>query len=249
TNLDLRDNVDLPHAGAYSELRLQATTGRLGPDDVAGRVSDFKVAGEQRGYLPLARRTTLALRGTIGALWPENWGETLNDPVPSNEDIQISYFRSFFSGGPNSNRGWPLRAIGKQGIAPFLSPGLTEAQLTAQCTGADTDDLRCRTPFGGLTLWEVSVELRQRFDHLEGVFFCDASDTNQKELTYAWEPHLSCGSGLRYITPIGPLRFDVAYRIPGLNPTEAEIEAGEDGDPGEIFGLPIGLVLGLGEAF
>ncbi len=249
TSLDLRDDINMPHAGAYSELRLQATAGRLGPDDIAGHVSDFKALTELRGYVPLGRRTTLGLRGTIGALWPENWGDTLDDEVPSNDDIQISYFRSFFSGGPNSNRGWPLRGIGKQGIAPFLSPGLTQAQLATQCTDADPDDVQCRTPFGGLTLWEASLELRRLFGKLEGVVFCDASDVNQEELTYAFDPHLSCGSGVRYVTPIGPLRFDVAYRIPGLNPTEAEIQAGEDGDPGEIFGLPIGLVLGLGEAF
>ncbi len=249
SSLDLRDNVDMPHAGAYSELRLQATAGRLGPNEVAGHVSDFKALTELRGYVPLGRRTTLGLRGAIGALWPENWGATLDDPVPSNDDIQISYFRSFFSGGPNSNRGWPLRGIGKQGIAPFLSPGLTEAQLATQCTDADPNDVQCRTPFGGLTLWETSLELRQRSGKLEGVTFCDASDVNQQELTYSLDPHLSCGLGVRYVTPIGPLRFDVAYRIPGLNPTEEEIQAGEDGDPGEIFGLPIGLVLGLGEAF
>ncbi len=250
STLDLRDNVDMPHAGGFADLRMQATAGRLGADAVTGSISDYKVRTELRGYLPVASRTTLGLRGTLGALWPDNWGETLDDPVPSNDDVQISYFRSFFSGGPNSNRGWPYRGIGKHGIAPFLSPGVTEAQLTNECLGAESEDVRCRSPFGGLSLWEASIELRQRVGQLEGVAFCDASDVSSSELTFDLdEPHLSCGPGLRYVTPIGPLRFDVAYRIPGLNPTEEQIQAGEDGDPGEVFGAPIGLVLGLGEAF
>ena len=29
-------------------------------------------------------------------------------------------------------------------------------------------------------------------------------------------PHLSCGGGARYDTPVGPIRLDIGYRIPGL---------------------------------
>ena len=178
STLDLRDNPNLTHAGAYSQVLMQATSGT--PRSRRGRrpVSDYKVRGELRGYVPLARRTTLALRGTLGALWPDNWGDTLDDPVPSNNDIQISYFRSFFSGGPNSNRGWPSRGIGKQGIAPFLSPGVTEAQLTTECSDADPDDVRCRTPVRRALALESSLEVRQRLINFEGILFCDASDAS-----------------------------------------------------------------------
>jgi hypothetical protein len=45
------------------------------------------------------------------------------------------------------------------------------------------------------------------------------------------------------------VRVDVGYRVPG-----AQVPAGVsallvDGDPGSIFGLPIALSVGLGEAF
>ena len=68
-------------------------------------------------------------------------------------------------------------------------------------------------------------------------------------MTYALESRTCPAARPPLRDPVGPIRFDVAYRIPGLNPTEEEIQAGEDGDPGDIFGAPIGLVLGLGEAF
>jgi hypothetical protein len=58
------------------------------------------------------------------------------------------------------------------------------------------------------------------------------------------ERHLSCGVGIRYETPVGPLRLDVAYRIPGLNPAP-----GSPDYPGDIVGLPFGVAFGIGEAF
>ena len=50
--------------------------------------------------------------------------------------------------------------------------------------------------------------------------------------------HLSCGLGLRYGTPIGPVRLDVGYRIPGAQfPKSANMF--QQGDPGTIYGAPI----------
>ena len=55
--------------------------------------------------------------------------------------------------------------------------------------------------------------------------------------------------GLRYGTPIGPLRVDLAYRIPGLQALGESTLPASEGDPSTIFGLPIGVHLALGEAF
>ena len=40
------------------------------------------------------------------------------------EDIELFYLRAFFSGGPSSNRGYPLRGVGPHGIVPFFNPGV-----------------------------------------------------------------------------------------------------------------------------
>jgi hypothetical protein len=62
---------------------------------------------------------------------------------------------------------------------------------------------------------------------------------------FRWRPHLSTGMGLRYATPIGPVRLDVGYRVPGMQAPDLP----DEGNPKTIFGAPIAISLGIGEAF
>jgi outer membrane protein insertion porin family/translocation and assembly module TamA len=103
-------------------------------------------------------------------------------------------------------------------------------------------------PLGGFTLWEASLEVRYPISGaLGGTIFVDTSDVSSRQRSFRWNrPHLSVGTGLRYETPIGPVRFDLGYRVPGLQyPTDASGE----GQPTEIFGLPIAASFGIGESF
>jgi outer membrane protein insertion porin family/translocation and assembly module TamA len=59
-------------------------------------------------------------------------------------------------------------------------------------------------------------------------------------------PHLSAGVGFRYDTPIGPVRLDAGYRIPGLQAPE---NAPDEGKPATILGIPAAISFGIGEAF
>ncbi len=255
-HLDFRDSRLKPHEGVY----IQASTQFAG---IGGTARDFRVQPEVRGYIPLGKPVTLAARGTVGLLFPLNYGDSSEavargrDPVNLDRDdyirdIQLNYLRGFFSGGPSSNRGYPPRGIGPHGIVPFFNPDLGAQQLSAQCQldSPDYDTARCAVPLGGYTLWELSLELRYPImDPLGGTVFCDASDVAAEQVTFRFDhPHLSCGLGLRYDTPIGPVRLDVGYRIPG-----AQFPKGTDprteGDPGDVFGAPIAIAIGLGEAF
>jgi outer membrane protein insertion porin family/translocation and assembly module TamA len=59
--------------------------------------------------------------------------------------------------------------------------------------------------------------------------------------------HLSCGLGGRYETPVGPVRLDLGYRIPGMQVLGPD-DSGE-GIPPTLFGAPIAVHVGIGEAF
>jgi outer membrane protein insertion porin family/translocation and assembly module TamA len=67
--------------------------------------------------------------------------------------------------------------------------------------------------------------------------------------------HFSTGLGARYDTPIGPVRLDVGYRVQDLQvlPYKSEAAAAAanpvNGVPPTIFGAPIAISFGIGEAF
>jgi outer membrane protein insertion porin family/translocation and assembly module TamA len=255
-SFDFRDDAVEPHKGVF-----------IGNDfefaGLGGDARDIKVQPELRGYVPLARRFTLALRASTGFLFPFNYGDTLasnasvGEPPPGVpradwvRDSQLLYFRAFFSGGPNSNRGYPFRGVGPHGIVPFFAPGISPTELALACDNGDSEfDARCSLPLGGMTLWEASAEARYEISGpFSGATFCDASDVSQDRVDIRLQrPHLSCGVGVRYGTPVGPVRFDIGYRIPGLQVLEDDIPPSE-GDPGEIFGIPAALNVSVGEAF
>lgn len=250
--LDLRDQTLEPHRGAYLSGDLQVA-------GLGGDARDVRTRVEARGYIPVARRTTVALRATAGLLFPFNYGNTIRRNAlthgPGNadraawvRDLQITFLRGFFSGGAGSNRGYAYREVGPHGVAPFYNPGQTAASITDSCDPANPEFslARCDVPLGGFTLWEGSVELRFPIrGPLSAVVFVDASDVSAARMDFRFNrPHLSVGPGVRYRTPVGPVRVDIGYRVPGLQAPPAADES----DPRTIMGLPIAITLGIGES-
>jgi outer membrane protein assembly factor BamA len=244
TNFDFRDDRVRPHKGIYLGNEVQFA-------GIGGDAIDFRIQPQVRAYIPV-RHSTVALRATTGLLFPANYGSTLGSANPSDRDLQLIYFRGFFSGGASSNRGYPIWGVGPHGKVPFLTPALATQAAENECEpGTGTyDPARCALPEGGQTLWEASAEFRLPVtDSFEEVTFCDSSDVESGEATYKFDArrlHVSCGIGLRYGTPAGPIRLDLALRIPGLNPypTDSYYDY-----PGDILGVPLGIAFGIGEAY
>lgn len=116
---------------------------------------------------------------------------------------QIPYYKRYFVGGSTSLRGW-----GRYQVSPLSPAGL---------------------PIGGRSMMEVSTEARFGIrGKLSGVLFVDggnawiqAWDLNPRDLRWA------VGPGIRYETPIGPVRFDLGLQ---LNPIDGLVI---DGNPEE----------------
>ncbi len=143
---------------------------------------------EARWFRPLSERTVLALRGRVGALVP--LFETGAPPV----------IARFQAGGPLSMRGYYNRRL---------------ARMERQ--GNDW------VPVGGNGLADGSAELRFALTGALGAAaFLDAGGiSDASSIPSAWQEALSPGAlqyaaglGLRYRTPFGPLRVDVAARLP-----------------------------------
>jgi outer membrane protein insertion porin family/translocation and assembly module TamA len=279
-HLDERDDHDHPHSGFYLANDLQIAGGVFG-----GNTEDVKVQPEARAYVPVGKRVTWATRASVGFLFPSNYGDSvenhLSDAVTAANraervsDIEAVLFRGFFSGGPTSNRGFPLRGVAPHGVVPFLNPLTAAQQVALSCDPpsaanryAQPDPSVCSIPVGGFTLWELSTELRFPIKApLWGAAFCDAGDVSQHPLGQPQalrldHLHLSCGAGARYDTPVGPIRVDIGYRVQPLqvlgypNEVAAYLHDPANGLQPTLFGgssfgsgLPVAIDVGIGEAY
>ncbi len=112
----------------------------------------------------------------------------------------VPFFKRYFLGGATTLRGW-----GRFEVSPLSGFGL---------------------PIGGHSFMNFSVEARiPVWSDLSGVIFLDGGNV----WTNAWDFNLNdmrydIGPGLRYNTPIGPLRVDLGYQ---LNPIEGLLVNGE----------------------
>ena len=262
---DFRDDRVHPHKGVYLGTNVQVAGGPFG-----GSASDLKVQPEVRTYLPFASKVTFATRASVGLLYPRNYGDIVENHLTEGvttenraeriRDIQIVFFRGFYSGGPSSNRGYPTRGIAPHGVVPFLNPATASQQVATRCddpTAMNFNADLCAIPIGGFTLWEFSNELRfQISGPLSAAIFVDMSDVAPKpsdiRLTHM---HLSSGVGARYDTPVGPIRLDLGYRIQPLQVLgfRSEEDVGRqdpvEGVPPKLFGIPMAIAFGIGEAY
>jgi outer membrane protein insertion porin family/translocation and assembly module TamA len=237
---------------------------------LGGDARDIRFRPEMRMFIPLGGDVVLAGRGVLGLLFNPNYGSTLGtdftkitnpaDIATYTSDLQLTYFRGFFSGGADSNRGYGFRSIGPHGVNPLVVAG-NPAEIQARCTMGNPlyDDATCLTASGGLSLWEASAEVRIPIVGALGtVLFVDASNVTPDEKDIALNaPHLSVGFGIRYATPVGPIRLDVGYRVPGLqvpnggnDPNSKNYNPFLYGPaPPELLGIPAAIAIGIGEAY
>jgi outer membrane protein assembly factor BamA len=275
THIDLRDSSVRPHKGIYIGNTLQVAGGPFG-----GTATDVRIQPEVRTYLPLAHGLTFATRASVGFLWPSNYAKDWNTELTNSagttalkpgdptrvelvHDEETMYFRGFFSGGPVTNRGYPLLGVAPHGVVPFLNPATASQQERFGCDPNPApgqpafSPANCFLPVGGFTLWEFQNEVRADLSGpLSGAVFCDMSDVsphvNDIRLSHL---HLSCGVGAAYDTPVGPLRVDVGYRVQPLQVVGYRGEGSAfdadhvNGTQPTILGLPIALAIGIGQAF
>jgi outer membrane protein insertion porin family/translocation and assembly module TamA len=109
------------------------------------------------------------------------------DGFGKSEDLPM--FRRFFAGGVNSTRGY-----GRHELGPLTS-------------GED--------PIGGRSLIEGSIEFRTRvYKSFGAVVFFDAAAVDEQPFRYdLGDLQYGVGPGVRYATPVGPLRLDLGFPL------------------------------------
>jgi outer membrane protein insertion porin family len=130
----------------------------------------------------------------------------------------------FFSGGGTSLRGFPIDEAGPQRLVPFCNV------LQGQSGCVDIN-----VPVGGNQLFILNSEVRfplKVMKALGGVVFYDGGNVYSaiNLNNFANNYTNTIGVGLRYSTPIGPVRFDIGKNlnaVPGIGSVQYYITLGQ----------------------
>ena len=197
---DHRDDPANAHRGYWNTLDTGVADGGLG-----SQRNFVRALGRQATYTPIGKNIVFARQTQIGIIKQFNANTSLSsgDYIPLPE--------RFFGGGPSSMRGFGYNEAGPRDIG---TP-------TAGATGF---------PLGGNALFFNTFELRFPLlgQNIGGVLFEDMGNIyqnfsdislgyhqkNNQNFNYAVQ---APGFGIRYKTPLGPIRLDFSY---ALNPTK-----------------------------
>ncbi len=178
-----------------------------------------KISADIRRFTRLTNSTMLATRAQAGALY-----NVPADSLPNNI--------RFYLGGTNSVRGWYRQQLGPKRAR------------------TDSSGFQEYVPLGGRAMVGFNIEIRQELNFfIEGLglaVFLDGGQiwktfrrTNTRPLQFG------AGGGLRYQSPVGPIRVDVGYK---LNPTDQDLNRYNGQSYGSAWDR-IGIHLSIGQAF
>lgn len=199
---DRRDDPVDAKRGIYNSIDLGVASFYTGSG-----ASFSRLLMQNSTYRPLTKRIVLARTTQFGALTPFGRLRRVGD----RQTREIPLPERFFSGGSNTQRGFPINQAGPR-------------------------DLTTGFPIGGNGLFLNSVELRfpLRGENIGGVLFHDAGNVYSQPQNLSFRVHQrpaqrgpddrvtnedfdymvhAVGFGVRYRTPIGPVRIDLAYSI------------------------------------
>ncbi len=137
--------------------------------------------------------------------------------------------KRFYAGGANSVRGFAQNRLGPRvlqvDVSNLLQPvasggaGCTVDEVTSLTCDASplADHLFTPRATGGTRLFEGTVEIRFPLKwNLQGVTFTDFGQVWGQETAISLNSiEATPGVGVRYMSPIGPIRVDLAYRFRG----------------------------------
>ncbi len=204
----LRDTRDKPldaHHGSFTSLSIGITPTALGSS-----ANFAKFLGQYAYYKPLH---SVVFANSIRLGLAKSFDGSF---VPTSQ--------LFFSGGGTSLRGFPIDQAGPQRLVPFCNV------LTGQ-----TGCVNVTVPVGGRQLFVLNSEVRFPLGIMKalgGVVFYDGGNVYSAiSLHNSYDNFTNTiGVGLRYATPIGPVRIDIGRNlnpVPGITPTQYFITLGQ----------------------
>jgi outer membrane protein insertion porin family len=234
---DRRDNPSDPRRGTFNTVDISLASKTLGSDS-----SFVRSFFQNSSYHPFGRdfvfvrSTRFGMENPLGVT--VNGTPTVCNPAVSLTQDIIQLPERFFAGGAQSLRGFSLNQAGPRD----------------PCSGF---------PIGGLAILIFNQELHFPMklpfvgNRLGGTLFYDGGNVYRdvNHITFAWKSSSitnlnyfshTIGFGLRYPTPIGPVRVDIGYQ---LNPAQYPVTPSGSTVP-EFFRVSrIGFSFNIGPVF
>ena len=165
-------------------------------------------------YLDLARfdwsapsRSVIAVRGLVA----EAYGASQFSLPPD---------QRFYGGGSATIRGYEYQSVGPTFGAPPATPANPHPAVPNP-----------PIPTGGTGLAAMGVEYRQRlWSNFGSAVFVDGGKVSKDPSPFEGRTSVGYGAGVRYYTPIGPIRLDIAlpvHRLPGGDALEVYVGLGQ----------------------
>lgn len=202
---DARDDLFVPTRGSYGVFEVTEAGRWLGGD-----FNFVRLKGDQRYYLSLRRFLPDSLRGTFAMRLLGG----LIQPYGVEQYATVPYAERLYLGGSSDVRGW---------VRNHLGPYICDPDTGVTCIssiGVEQPNAAI-LPIGGLLSAAASAEARIYAGDYGGVAFFDVGnawtalsqvvDADRAGLPVALLP--SVGLGARYLSPIGAVRLDFAYRL------------------------------------
>lgn len=201
---DYRDDPIDSHRGYYNSIDFGYASKAF-----ASQTDYFRLLARNSTYHRVGRDFVVARSTTIGVLTNLRDGGPAGIPLPER----------FFSGGASTHRGFPDNQAGPRDLTTGYPLGGSAVLMS---------NLEFRFPLYGESLG--AVLFHDAGNVYEGVSKLSLRLTQKSPNDFSYMAH-SIGVGLRYKTPVGPVRIDFGY---GLNATRFSFDRTIEGETTRI---------------
>lgn len=236
---DRRDDSIDPHRGFFTSSSLEYAFKALNAD--ARFLKEFTQAS---WYLPVSTRSVFAMSGRVGVIGDLDRGFTSDGLARTGVPLS----ERFTAGGDTSHRGFPLDLLGITCADP-RDAEMCSVDSAGRLRGATLVDIVDSTgkhtiaPIGGKSLFIMNAEYRFPVaGAFGGTLFTDIGNVFDETRIQFGNLRYGIGTGVRYVSPVGPVRFDLGYKL-----NRRILRFDETGKA--IYEKPLAYFITLGYAF